>query len=307
MGAAVVEELERAVSGVGQRVGPAVVGIGHGRGPGSGVVVADGVILTNAHNVRHRDVHVRFADGRQVVASVAGVDIDGDLAVLQADTSGVVPVDWSDGDAPRTGQVVFAVANPGGRGTATTFGVVTAAGRAFRGPRGRRITGSVEHSAPVPRGGSGGPIVDGDGRLVGINTNRLGDGFYLALPADADLRQRVDALSRGETPEHLRLGVAIAPAHAARRMRAAVGLPERDGVLVRGVEDDSPAARAGLRTGDLLVQAAGRDLRTADDLHEALDSIERGSVLTLLVVRGSDELEVAVSFAPSATGAAGEA
>jgi serine protease Do len=304
---AVIEELEQAVATVAERAGPAVVGIGHGRGPGSGVVVADGIILTNAHNVRHRDVQVTFADGRQVVASVAGVDIDGDLAVLQADTAGVSPVAWADGDGPRTGQVVFAVANPGGRGVATTFGVVTAAGRAFRGPRGRRITGSVEHSAPLARGASGGPIVDADGRLLGINTNRLGDGFYLALPADGDLRERVDALTRGESVQHLRLGVGIVPAHAARRLRAAVGLPERDGLLVRGVEDDSAAARAGIRTGDLLTQAAGRDLRTADDLHEALDTIAADGTLTIQVVRGTDELEVAVSFAPSATGTAGEA
>ena len=110
---AVVEELEQAVRQVAGRAGPAVVGIGHGRGPGSGVVVGEGVILTNAHNVRQGEVAVTFADGRQTTATLAGVDIDGDLAVLRADTTGVQPVEWAAGEAPRAGQVVFAAGKPG--------------------------------------------------------------------------------------------------------------------------------------------------------------------------------------------------
>ena len=100
--------------------------------------------------------------------------------------------------------------------------------------------------------------VDAAGTLVGLNTNRIGEGFYLALPADAALRARVDALGRGESPKRLRLGVAIAPSHVARRLRRSVGLPERDGVLVRGVEDDSLAAAAGIEAGDLIVSAGGK-------------------------------------------------
>ena len=94
----------------------------------------------------------------------------------------------------------------------------------------------------------------------------MGDGFYLAVPADATLRERVDQLAAGQSPTHRRLGVSIAPAHVARRLRRAVGLPERDGLLVRGVEDGSPAAAAGITTGDLIVSAGGRDVGTADDL-----------------------------------------
>ena len=96
--------------------------------------------------------------------------------------------------------------------------------RAFRGPRGRRITGSLEHTAPLVSGSSGSALVDGSGKLVGVNTNRLGGGFYLALPADASLKSRVDALARGENVERPHLGVAIAPSWVARRMRRAVGL-----------------------------------------------------------------------------------
>jgi S1-C subfamily serine protease len=139
-------------------------------------------------------------------------------------------------------------------------------------------------------------VVDRDGRLLGIDTNRLGDGFYLALPADAELRQRLDALGRGETATRPRLGVGIAPARVARQLRRAVGLPERDGLLVRVVEDGGPADRAGLRTGDLIVEAGGRPVTDADELYEVLDQLGEAQTLTLRVVRGTDELTVTVGF-----------
>jgi S1-C subfamily serine protease len=201
---------------------------------------------------------------------------------------------------------VFALANPGGQ-LRVTFGLVSAVGRAFRGPRGRRIAGSIEHTAPLPRGASGGPVVDPAGRLLGIDTNRLGDGFYLALPADAELRQRLDALGRGETTARPRLGVGIAPARVARQLRRAVGLPERDGLLVRVVEDGGPADRAGLHTGDLLVEAGGRPVTDADELYEVLDQVGEDQTLTLRVVRGTDELTVTVSFGESGAERVGSA
>ena len=105
-----------------------------------------------------------------------------------------------------------------------------------------------------------------------VNTNRLGEGFYLALPADAALRARVEALGRGESVTRPRLGIAVAPARVSRRLRESVGLPDRDGVLVRGVEDDSPAARAGIRDGDLIVEIAGQPVSEADQLQEILAS-----------------------------------
>ena len=168
--------------------------------------------------------------------------------------------------------------------------------REFRGPRGRRIAGGVEHTAQLARGSSGGPLVDAEGRLQGINTHRLGDGFYLALLADATLRERVDQLAAGQSPTHRRLGVSIVPAHVARRLSRAVGLPERDGLLVRGVEDGSPAAAAGITTGDLVVSASGRDVGTADELWAALDALAPTDAIDLGIVRGADELTVRVTF-----------
>ena len=190
---------------------------------------------------------------------------------------------------------VFALANPGGRGLRVTFGFVSGIDRSFRGPRGMRITGSLEHTSPLLPGSSGGPVLDAAGRLLGINTNRLGEGFYLAIPADEALKGRVDALSRGESVQPPQLGIAIAPGHVARRMRRAVGLPDAEGLLIHKVVDDSPAARAGLARGDLIVAAAGEPIRSVDDLHGALRAAE-GGTLELNVLRGTDERTVQVTL-----------
>ena len=135
---------------------------------------------------------------------------------------------------------MLALADPSGRGLRVTFGLVSATGRSFRGPGGRRVGGSIEHTAPLPRGSSGGPLVDPDGHLLGLNAVRREGGLILAVPADEAVRARVAALARGEATGRPRLGVALAPPRHARRMRSAVGLPERDGLLVRGVVAGQP-------------------------------------------------------------------
>jgi serine protease Do len=297
----VIEELQGAIEQVATAAGRSVVGIGS-RQRGSGVVVADGKVLTNAHNIRGEEVTVRFADGRTTRGRLTGVDVDGDLAVIDVDTSGATAITWEpDGPLP-VGSIVFgAAASPTG-GPRVTLGTVSAVARAFRGPGGRRIVGSLEHTAPLAPGSSGGPLLDAAGRFRGLNTNRLGDGFYLALPADQALRDRVDALGRGETPERPRLGVAVAPGHVARRLRRSVGLPERDGVLVRAVEDGSPASRAGIVQGDLIVEAAGRSVTNTDELVEAIATAPEAYEVRL--VRGAEERTVAVGGASTASGEA---
>ncbi len=297
----VIEELQAAVDRVASTAGPSVVGIGS-RLRGSGVVIADGRVLTNAHNIRGEQVTVTFSDGRSTRGRVAGADVDGDLAVIEVDTAGAPPVAWDGASAPGIGTVVFgAAATPAG-GTRVTFGTLSATSRAFRGPGGRRIAGSVEHTAPLASGSSGSPLLDAEGRFVGLNTNRVGEGFYLAIPADASLRERVDALARGESVERPRLGVAIAPAHVARRLRRSVGLPERDGLLVREVEEGSPAARAGIAQGDLIVEVAGTPATDVDALVEAIASA--GTPYEVRIVRGTEERSVTVGGDASASGEA---
>ena len=294
----VIGELETAVASLAERVGPSIVGIGRGT-RGSGIVLVAGKVLTNAHNLRGDQVTVTFADGRRTVGKVAAFDGDGDLAVIDVDTGAAPALDWGDGDSLAVGRAVFGAGASHGGGTRVTFGLVSAVAREFRGPGGRRIDGSVEHTAPLAPGSSGGALLDADGRLIGLNTNRIGEGFYLALPANAALRARVDGLARGEAPNRARLGVAVAPSHVARRLRRSVGLPDRDGVLVRGVEDDSLAAAAGIQAGDLLVEAGGRPIGDADDLFAALGALELPFDLKL--VRGAEEQTVTVGDAEGAT------
>jgi serine protease Do len=288
-----VKDVGQSVAEVAGKVGPSVVRIGRGPGRGAGVVVAEGAVLTNSHNLRGGEVTVTFADGRREVGSVAGVDVDGDLAVVHVDTKDAAPVAWAEGDL-ALGEHVLAVTVPADAGLRVTSGTVSAVGRAFRGPRGRLVPGGVEHTAPLARGSSGSPLLDAEGRLVGISTHRLGDGFYLAVPADAALRERVQALGRGESPRGRYLGIALHPSRVARRLRASVGLPEREGLLVSGVEPDGPAARAGVRGGDLVVAAGGTPLTGPDDLFEILRSLGSDDPLTLRIVRGTEEVEVRV-------------
>ena len=286
-----IEDLQGAIQGALAKAGPSVVGLGrHQRG--SGVVVADGRVLTNAHNLRGDEVTVTFADGRSTVGTVVGVDHDGDLAVVSVDTAGAPPLDWATDASLGVGAIVFGLAASRSAGTRITLGTVSAVGRAFRGPGGRRISGSIEHTAPLASGSSGGPLLDGSGRLAGLNTNRIGEGFYLALPADAALRQRVDSLAAGTSVERPRLGIAIAPAFVARRLRRSVGLADRDGLLVRGVEDDSPAATAGIARGDLIVAVAGNAVTDADELLDAVSAAKQP--YPILLVRGADEVTVTI-------------
>lgn len=289
------ESITQAIQTLVKAAGPAVVTLGgHPRG-GSGFVVAPGRVLTNAHNTRGDDLAVRFADGREARAKRLGTDVDGDLAVLEVDTGEIAPLEWA-GAPPELGQAVFAVTNAPGAGTRVTIGTVSSVNRTFRGPRGRRIGGTIEHTAPLAPGSSGSPVLDASGKVLGINTNRLGDGFYLAIPAGEALLRRVEALARGETVETPRLGVSLLPSRVARRLRHAVGLPERDGLLISDVEDGSPAEAAGLREGDLIVGAGGEAVATVDDLSTALGRADKGGVLVVRVLRGADEVEVTVTL-----------
>ena len=289
----IFDEIQASIARLAEDAGPSVAGIGQRWGIGSGIVLGAGRVLTNAHNVRGSQATVTFADGRTAEGNVTGHDVDGDVAVIEADTGQVPALPWATA-APAIGTPVFALANPGGRGLRVTFGTVSGIDRSFRGPRGMRITGSLEHTAPLLPGSSGGPVLDAQGQLLGINTNRLGEGFYLAIPADEALRGRVDALARGESVKRPQLGITITPGHVARRLRRAVGLPDTEGLLIRDVAEDSPAARAGLAPGDLIVAAAGQPVRTVDDLSGALQTA--GETIELNVLHGTDERSIQVAL-----------
>ena len=275
---------------------PSVVRVHGGRHRGGprtvGVVIGDDRVLTNAHGVpADGEVLVRFADGATATATVSGRDHDGDLAVLEVATEGRPALTWAEA-APDLGDAVVAVV-PTRDGVRVTQGTVSATGRRFRGPGGRPIDDGVEHTAPLARGSSGSPILDGEGRLLGLNTHRT-EPFYLAIPVGERLRDRAERLGRGEAPTRRRLGIAVAPPHVAAKLRGAVGLAPRSGVLVRGVEEDGPAAAAGIERGDLLVAAGDTALSSPDDLFAVL--ADAPETLTLTVVRGEAERDVTVTF-----------
>ena len=271
-------------------VGPvarATVSLGRD-GRATGIVVAAGTVLTNAHAVRDRTIQVRFHDGRTVQGTVAGTDPEGDLAVIQVDTADMEPLQWSEITAVPGSLIVSGHGHSG-----VSMGLVTSQHRRFRGPRGRIVTDAFEHNAPLNRGASGGPVVGMDGCLLGINTART-DAGYQAVANSSDLRNRIASLTAGEMVDRPTLGIAVVDPAVARRVRSAAGLPERDGVLVSAVADDSPSAKAGLSKGDLIVAIDGVATSSIDDVQMALNGSPAS--VTLAVVRGTEERSVLVSF-----------
>jgi serine protease Do len=281
------DDIQSAVRAAIETVGPAVAGVGRGPRGASGLVVGtDAVLAVGRHRVGDA-VTVRLGDEDGVEGTVRAVD--GGLAVIAVPAGGLEPPAWGDAEAVGPGTPLTALANPGGRGLRVGVGVVSGVTRSPAGAE------AFEHAVPLPRGAAGGPLLDPSGRVVGINALRRPGGLVVALLAGADLRARVDALARGESRSRPTLGVALTPPRAAARLRRAVGLPERAGLLVRDVLPGGPAERAGIGRGDLLVAAAGRPLERIADLRRALGAWTAEAPLALGVVRGLEEREVAVA------------
>jgi serine protease Do len=307
-----LKEMESLIARAARRHGPAVVGIDRRAGRGTGIVVADGQVLTLASNLREPTGGVGIAFGGAVggpggargtggapgaaraTGTVAGIDTALDLALIHVATGDIEPVGWAS-DGAGLGAAVIALANPGGQGLRATLGFVAAIDRSYRGPRGRLVAGALEHTAALPRGSGGGPLLDLEGRVLGLNAVRVHGGLILTLPGPA-VAERAALLGRAETGEPPQLGVAIVSPGVARRLRQAVGLPERDGLLVQEVAPGSPADRALIREGDLIVAAAETPVDGVDDLYAALDRVPAGGTIDLRVVRGVEEHDVAVSL-----------
>ena len=291
------------------RVAAGTVGIRARGRRGTAVVLSDNQLLTTAHNVRGDRVEVLLDSGVRLPARVLGVAEDLDLAVLEVadhagqghagqdhagansagtDRAGLdrTPLPWGPADAvPSVGAAVAAAAAPDGVVRVTAGSVSTSRAR-LRTATGSPLVDLLEHTAPLPRGASGGPVVNGEGRLVGMDVNRIEGGLYQAVRADDVLRGIIEQLARGEVPRPRRLGVQVVPRRRAAWLRAAVGLDPAEGVLLAGVDPDGPAAAAGLDRGDLLTALDGAILHGPDDLMLALRNA--GEQLQLVAVRGAD-------------------
>ena len=270
-------------------VGAAVIPLGRGARRGCGLVVAADQVVAMSHSLSSEQPELRIA-GEVREGAVERSDRTAGLSLIAVATGEITPITWAD-DAPQLGDVVFALGDPG-TGLRVTEGRVSAGPLSLRGRGGRLIDG-IEHTAPLPRGSGGGPLVDPDGAVVGVNALRGDAGFLLALPARA-VQSAVERIVEGREPA--RLGVALASPSASRRMRRAVGLPDHDGLLVQGVEDASAADRAGVARGDLLVSLAGAPLATIDDLHSALDANSSAPAIELGVLRATEQLQLSVDL-----------
>ena len=276
-----------------ETVGPAVVHISakqaNGRGgTGSGVIFApDGYLITNSHVVaKATKLSASLTDGRQFEARLIGDDPATDLAVLRLEATGLPHAQFGRSSRLRVGQLVVAIGNPLGFQATVTAGIVSALGRTLRSPSGRLIESVVQTDAPLNPGNSGGALVDGQGRVIGINTAMIGQAQGLCFAIGVDTVVDVTArLMRDGRVRRARLGIAgqttLLDARLARRLH-------RDGgtaVMVSEAPADGPAARAGVEKGDVILEFAGAKVFTVDDLHRLLTAEIAGSELEMTVIR----------------------
>jgi len=305
-----------AVTGAVERMSPSVVNIEihqssgrtrsgeprERRGGGSGFVFTpDGLILTNSHVVHEAvRIAVTLADGRRMPATVIGDDPASDLAVIRLDLPhfddpGLTAAALGDSQRLRVGQIVIAIGAPYGFQSTVTAGVVSALGRSLRSYSGRLIDDVIQTDASLNPGNSGGPLVDSAGRVVGVNTATIlpAQGICFAIGINT-AKFVASRLLRDGRIRRSYIGVSAQTVPVHRRVVRFYDLPKEMGVVVLGVEESSPAKRAGLREGDIIVALEGQPVAGVDDLHRVLTDVRVGVSCALTVLRWTEKLELKV-------------
>ena len=295
-----LDAYSNAVISVAERLAPSVANLrvahrGRGgrrlNGGGSAVVITpDGFLLTSAHVVARSDGRGRasFVDGRELAFDVVGSDPHSDLAVLRADTDDLTPAELGDAERLRVGQLVVAIGNPNGFAGSVTAGVVSALGRSLPTEGGRIVDNVIQTDAALNPGNSGGALADGRGRVVGVNTAVAGVGLGLAVPVNAATRQIVGALMTEGRFRRAYLGIAGGsrplPPRVARR------LGRQSGVEIVQVVEGSPAAAAGLRPEDLIVELDGSPVADVGDIQRLMVVEKIGVAVPVRVLREGRDL-----------------
>lgn len=264
---------------------------------GSGMIVSpEGHIVTNWHVVNGASqVSVQLSDGRTLPARLTGVDPRSDIAVLKVDGEGLVPIAFGDSEKVRVGQMVFAVGNPFGLQETVTHGIISA--------KGRRTTSEAANeffqtSTTINPGNSGGPLIDIHGRVIGINNFILShsggsEGIGFAIPSNVARKTYEEIIRKGRV-SHPWLGVVMRPLN--QRLAAQLGLVDSKGALVAATMAGSPANRAGLAGGDVIVSFNGQPIRDGNDLRIRVAGSEIGSSVTLGFLRSGKPLEAIVTM-----------
>jgi len=307
-----LDEYSRSVVSAVSRVSPAVVNIeieqrtkGRPRnvaGSGSGFVITpDGFILTNSHVVHQATrITVNLSDGRDCLAQLVGDDPETDLAVIRIDAPQLVHVRLADSESLRVGQIAIAIGNPLGFQASVTAGVISALGRSMHSQSGRLIDNIIQTDAALNPGNSGGPLVNSAGEVIGVNTAmiRPAQGICFAIASNT-AKLVAGWLIRDGRIRRSYIGVAGQNMPLHRRVIRFYNLPLETGVLVASVEKDSPAQRAGLREGDIIVAFNERPVGTIHDIHKMLVSEQIGVAAKLVAIRHTEKLELSILPAES--------
>ena len=304
--ASLLDAYSQAVISVVEKVGPAVVSIGvrqkgtnghEGEGAASGVIIApDGYVLTNNHVVENAAaVEVGLMNSDTFRAEIVGTDPATDLAVVRAATNGLPIAELGDSDSLRVGQLVIAIGNPFGFQSTVSTGVVSALGRSMRSPTGRLIESVIQTDVPLNPGNSGGPLVDTRGRVVGVNTAiiRPAQGISLAIPVKTASWVIGELLTHGKVRRaYLGLGAQVRPIRPAAQRQFQLEAPTV--VQVVTLDKNGPAAKGGIKEGDILLRLEGKTVGTVDDVHRLLTEVPTGSHIKLSILRDNERREVEV-------------
>jgi S1-C subfamily serine protease len=288
-----------ALADAAEAAGKAVVAI-HGRPriPSSGVHWREGLIVTASHTIkREESIVTTLHDGSTADARLVGRDRSTDIAVLRLDGAAPPLPRWGGSDSLRVGQLVLALGRPWDGGITAALGVIAALAGEWRTWRCGRVDRLIRLDLAVQDGFSGGPLVDADGRIVGVNTSTLLRGTAATVPAETVHRAAEQALEKGDV-RRAYLGVAMHPVRLPESVRAAHGLPGGAALLILLVEPGGPAERAGLILGDVLIDVAGEPVKDAAHVLGRLGSEQVDKPLAVRVLRGGKPLELEITPGP---------